>query len=364
VCVVQQKRNGNVFNRDFKLPSLTAGDRVVAQLVVTGHGWAATTEQCGEYCHAAYALTLNGVSAANVSQFREDCKANPIGEGKQYGTWEFSRNGWCPGSVMPGLYMDLTEWVTSGQNHLSFDVSVWSDVMERYEPYTDMAGFAFGDRASLSVGLTLFVYGGEAVEAVRQQPKALSAAEAALRSGLSSEPEGGSLTIPRRGLDAGLLQQQTTAAKVMLWHPEKHAKSSQTFDFEAGAPWYSYNASRQGSPGGGGTIVVNIFNHRLVQINTRTVQATIPRHAIPDDWSQAALHFRLSRPDGLEYDHWDRQGSFGMLLGGGDKQPKSDEESSPSLLLRPESQQSKSRHWPMMSSPNRFGAFSASGQRH
>lgn len=184
VCVVAQRAQGRLFHRDFNLSSLAPNERVVMQLAVTGHGWSATTDQCGEYCHAVYRVRLNGQSAANITQWRDDCRDNPIGE-RQHGTWFESRNGWCPGSVEPGLYVDVTDWAQSDLNRAIVDVVVWSNRTQSYAPYTDYGGFALGDNAKLTVGLSFFVYPEGAVQAIRAQEHAYTAAELALRDGSS-----------------------------------------------------------------------------------------------------------------------------------------------------------------------------------
>jgi len=334
VCVVEGQHSGRIMTRDFRL-ALKPGDHVVAQLVVTGHGWASTTEQCGEYCHAIYALRLNGESAANVTQFRDDCKDNPIGE-FEHGTWWESRNGWCPGSVEPGLFFDITKFVSDGHNRAALDLSVWSNSTGRYQPYTDLAGFAMGDHATLGVGFTLFVYSAEAVAAVRAQPKPFTAAEAALQNGASDPSR---LTIPKRvvqpitqvlmQVDAELPHKKAPTPKpsetpsldtgaecIRGRGGDGNATTCGRFDFEARAPWYFWNSSARGSPSAaaGASSVVQVFRQRLVQSNTRTVQATVPWKELPADWSRVALRLRLSAPKNLDIDHWDRLAGVGLVL--------------------------------------------------
>lgn len=214
LCIAARQNQGHLFTRNFDVSRLDPGDRVVFQLAVTGHGWAMTLEQCGEYCHAVYRIHINGRSAANVTQFRHDCKENPVGE-SQYGTWYESRNGWCPGAIEPGLFVDLTDHVQQGSNVATIELVVWSNSTLQYAPYTDYAGFVFGDEAKLTVGLNAFVYGAAAVDAVRGQPAAFTAAEAALRNG-SSHPA--SLRPPAVVLEPEdmpvLLQQRARGAVV------------------------------------------------------------------------------------------------------------------------------------------------------
>jgi len=309
-CVVVQRRQGHLFARQFELPSACDGDRVVLQLSVTGHGWSMTTDQCGEYCHVVYRLILNGQSIGNVTQFRDDCDSNPINGSVQHGTWWESRNGWCPGSVEPGFFLDVSKWSSSGQNKLEFDVVVWSNHTQRYEAYTDFSGFALGDQASLTVGFSLFTYGSESVKAILQQEHAYTAAEAALRDG-SSSPQSlaGPLVVEDEMSGRGGLEAASRVAKL------REEARNVRYDFEARAPWYLFNETVEGSPGvEAGAARIRIFDSALVQGATRTVTASISRSAFSERWGQAALQLRLSRPDGLEFDHWDRQASVGLLL--------------------------------------------------
>mmetsp|Transcript_98587 Transcript_98587/g.181246 ORF Transcript_98587/g.181246 Transcript_98587/m.181246 type:complete len:865 (+) Transcript_98587:86-2680(+) len=387
VCAVAQKQHGHLFTKKFNLSTLESTDKVVYQLTVTGHGWSATTEQCGEFCHAVYRLKLNGNSAANVSQFRTDCKKNPIK--KQRGTWEESRNGWCPGSVEPGLFMDLTKHSRKGENFLSVDVLVWSNATLSYEPYTDYGGFVFGDKAWLTVGLSAFIYDQSAVKAIQKQPKAYTAAEAAIRNG-SSHPS--SLTPPafvieplsllesgsksERGRGTPSAQRRTKRAFLLNRKRQKPSKASflgghlhangskllgkklirselkahvhtdlaavqiggvasarrvldvhseselngtlqdelDRYDFEGTSPWYLYNSTEEDPLQAAGTTRVTLYNGLLVDISNRESTVSITRDALPNDWSHVALHFQLSKPPNLDYDHWDREGSFGLRL--------------------------------------------------
>mmetsp|Transcript_2979 Transcript_2979/g.7611 ORF Transcript_2979/g.7611 Transcript_2979/m.7611 type:complete len:839 (+) Transcript_2979:116-2632(+) len=398
VCIVSHVSSGHLFSRDFALPALAEGDRAVMQLTVTGHGWAATSEQCGEYCHAVYRFSINGVPAVNVTQWRDDCKDNPIGP-RQHGTWDESRNGWCPGSAEPGLFIDVTQWVTTGENTLRMDVVVWSNSTWSYTPYTNYAGFALNDRASLTVGLTMFAYDSEAVQAVLQQPAALSAAEAALRSGSSMPSALHIPEIPQRGVPpasfaemrksafdrtqssflqrvassnllpalegisgldrskserglglAGTAQDRERQLSAVSHHMSVQGPTR--FDFEARAPWYFYNSSSEGRPGEQTLNVsrINLFNGELVQGRSQLIRVSFPLESLQQhlDWeqtAQVALHLRLADPAGnLSIDHWDRQGSIGILL---DAKPV---EAKSGLSLYREPLQSRTKAWSLLRS--------------
>mmetsp|Transcript_43185 Transcript_43185/g.101527 ORF Transcript_43185/g.101527 Transcript_43185/m.101527 type:complete len:860 (+) Transcript_43185:141-2720(+) len=389
VCIVSHQQHGAIFAREFELPALEPGARAVMQLVVTGHGWAATSEQCGEYCHAVYRFTINGKSAVNVTQWRDDCKDNPIGP-NQRGTWDESRNGWCPGSAEPGLFIDMTPYVEAGLNRLSMDLLVWSNATWSYAPYTNYGGFAMRDHASLSTGLTFFVYRPDAVEAVQLQPRAFTAAEAAIRDGCSMPSALEIPAIPRPGVPVSLaelshseqLQSHRSSAALKarrsrylepsvygLLEPSPVSKEAaggalsneeqwrssfiqaregdSHFDFEQRAPWYFYNSSAEGVPGAGTNVTLtNIFSDVLVQGRNQIVTATISsQHVLQilewDQTSQVALHLKLERPHAgnLQIDHWDRQGSFGLML------DDADMVGNPALMLHRSPVPEETRRW-------------------
>ena len=299
------------------------------QMAITGHGWAETTDQCGEYCHAVYVVAINGRSAANVTQFRDDCKVNPINGSLQHGTWEHGRNGWCPGSVEPGLYVDLTQWLKEGPNRISLNLLVWSNATGSYLPYTDYGGFAMDDQVSLTMGLSLFMYDPAASAAIREQTRAFTAAEMALRNGRSDpgalrpawdRPRGSLVQFGQRSREDESDTAQgdsgthgSGASFLQVGRSVRHPQGS-PFDFEARVPWYLYNESSEGLSRS--AVRVPLFSSALVQLETRTVRAEAKLRGLPKVWSRAALHLRLTRPPGLEFDHWDRQASVGIVLGG------------------------------------------------
>lgn len=355
VCLVTRSPTGRFLDRTYELPELADGEAVVLQLMVTGHGWDKTTEQCGEFCHAVYRLRLNGRSAANVTQWRDDCHLNPTGEA-QHGTWEESRNGWCPGSVEPGVFINVTDYVRSGANAATLDLVVWSNVTGSYEPYANPGGFAYDDGASLAVSLALFVYEPRVVAAVRNHTfRPYSLAEKAIKHGCSHPEALQPPDVPTRFMPVSFLARDREVTSFLsmpeAWDPRaapvlatsplflgyhrqrkaavahlqqrteqvhRHYKatvdSSGRFDFDGRAPWYLYNETLEG---GGGGVRMTIFEGSLSQGSSREITATVPAGLLPRNWSQVALHFRLKKPPGdLSFDAWDRKGSFGMLLSG------------------------------------------------
>lgn len=77
------------------------------RLVTTGHGWGENnTGNAAEFYHATHHLYANG------QPFTQDlwniCNPNPDACSPQYGTWQYPRAGWCPGSIAPPFSYDLT----------------------------------------------------------------------------------------------------------------------------------------------------------------------------------------------------------------------------------------------------------------
>lgn len=185
VCAVRKSNSGRFFRRDFDLPALKSGERVLAHLTITGHGWERTLDKCGEFCEAQYHVAFNDGAMVNLSQFRTDCKVNPLGD-SQHGTWRFDRNGWCPGSVSSGSYFDVTELLKSNEelavaNTATIDVSVKSSKTKKFGPYVDFDGWRQSDTSLLATSFNLFVYDAAAVQEIVGRDRALTAAEQALR---------------------------------------------------------------------------------------------------------------------------------------------------------------------------------------
>jgi hypothetical protein len=369
VCILTRRATGRVFERSFNMPSFVPmaaaggaalaanagasgvstptaaagnGDRVLLQFSVTGHGWSGSTEQCGEFCHAVYDIKMNGKPVASVTEWRDDCEKNPVGN--QYGTWEIHRDGWCPGSVEPGLYIDVTKFANANHNTVSVDLRVWSSKSHKYEKYINYGNyFGGGDGAVLFVGATLFIYDADAAATIGSQSKAYTAAERALRNhGCSHEAACKPPADVNSGFGASLMEVMPSArsaeeaeaaptatkkalVKKVQKHVQKEVSASSSsdqngpYDFEARSPWYQYSQQTDGLPGARqGAKVVNAFKDALIQINAREIRVKVNRKALPDEWGSAAMLIRLETPhrkwdDQLAMDNWDRVGSLGLV---------------------------------------------------
>jgi len=253
-----------------------------------------------------------------VTQWRPDCDSNPIGP-NEHGTWDEHRNGWCPGSVEPGVFIDATDFLKSASKHsLELDVTVWSNLTHQYGPYTDYGGYVNNDKAVFAVASNIFIYGKDAVAAARKKSKSFTKAEAALRHGCS-DPE--ALKPPAVPRDFTVALLTASSAKPLA----RSESPPRNYNFEARSPWYFYNESKEGRPGASNHgVLVPLFQGRLMQSNTRTLEMAVNKEVMTAQnlagptcsWQQVALRLRLGKPNGKETDHWDRRGSVGMMIPG------------------------------------------------
>lgn len=101
---------------DFSLPEEFS--RVEAHLTTTGHSFG-NTYNCAEFCSMRHDVIVNGTTFS-LNPWRDDCSDNPVSP--QAGTWQYGRNGWCPGAVAIGDRLDITGAVEPGENVLDFDI--------------------------------------------------------------------------------------------------------------------------------------------------------------------------------------------------------------------------------------------------
>lgn len=241
---------------------------------------------------------------------------------------------------------------------LAVSVLVWSHIDSRYQPFTDLAGFANHDQVRLDLGLSLFIYDAAVVDGVRAQDHAHTAAEKALRG----EPAGvGDVNPPFTvaavqadqaesiaeessvlRMETELEQEAGHLIRKTIGRSEESQRISEVdhlgealldlskdreepfigdgdavgaFDFEARKPWYLYDTASEGEVGkDSGAVIVPAVTKELVQVTSRVITADVAREALPAEWGEVALRLRIEKPDGLEMDHWDRKGSIGLLV--------------------------------------------------
>ena len=76
--------------------------------VITGHGQG-NTENCAEFCPKSHSIKINNHELVKTI-WRDDCYKNPTPG--QYGTWRYSRAGWCPGDIVYPWVEDITSMLT------------------------------------------------------------------------------------------------------------------------------------------------------------------------------------------------------------------------------------------------------------
>eukprot|EP00746_Dinoflagellata_sp_MGD_P088539 gnl/MRDRNA2_/MRDRNA2_35023_c0_seq1.p1 gnl/MRDRNA2_/MRDRNA2_35023_c0~~gnl/MRDRNA2_/MRDRNA2_35023_c0_seq1.p1 ORF type:complete len:887 (+),score=173.35 gnl/MRDRNA2_/MRDRNA2_35023_c0_seq1:347-2662(+) len=325
VCVITEQAHGRMIDKFFDLPKIEKGERVVAHFTATGHGWASTEAQCGEFCKMKYNVSFDGNLPAEFMQWRDDCNENPTGD-QQYGTWWEPRNGWCPGSVSSGVYFDITDSLkfdSRQQHRLTVDLSVLNANSGQYEPYTNLKGWLKHDPSMLNVDMKLLIYPKEAVKVAHSYGgKSCSKAHAALLAGTGTpvgdrwpyherlereriqHAEQEQASTDQRSLrtqDAASIEKKTSAA----------AAPSCGIDFEATAPWHLFHADTEEIEE---MTWVSALKHRLIQGDSQLQLIHVNRSMLPDSWGQVGLRLRLERPGGgLDFDHWDRLASIGLI---------------------------------------------------
>ncbi len=90
------------------------------KLVSTGHGWGPNnTGNAAEFHEDTHHIWVNG-SQTFAQHNWQNCDPNPDGCNDQNGTWEFSRAGWCPGSIAPWFDYDMTSFISGGNVDLRY----------------------------------------------------------------------------------------------------------------------------------------------------------------------------------------------------------------------------------------------------
>lgn len=92
---------------------------------LTGHGHQSNTgnyPHCCEWKDNTHYLYVNGEERANWHIFQyDDCALNPVYP--QGGTWNGSREGWCPGDVVKDFEFEITPYVSGNSVSLDYDIT-------------------------------------------------------------------------------------------------------------------------------------------------------------------------------------------------------------------------------------------------
>jgi hypothetical protein len=115
--------------KSFTIPADTT--RVIAHLTTTGHSFG-NSLNCAEFCEMSQDVYINGTKIS-VNPWRDDCAENPVSP--QAGTWQYARNGWCPGAIVTGQQLDVTKAMNLGaENEIDFDIRLANGA--EYDNYT------------------------------------------------------------------------------------------------------------------------------------------------------------------------------------------------------------------------------------
>ena len=119
--------------------NLKNSPRVAMHLLITGHGQG-NTENCAEFCPKNHFFSLEDGPEFKKNIWRTNC-AETVTDGRQRGTYQYSRAGWCPGAgVSPWLTdIDISQETTENPTTaLTF----------RYRPeaYTNRADGGYNDQ--------------------------------------------------------------------------------------------------------------------------------------------------------------------------------------------------------------------------
>ena len=99
---------------------------------ITGHGWgSAGCYNCAEFCNSRHNFSVNGGTGEFSKSHPEAADNNycmeleTIPQGvvpNQYGTWGYGRAGWCPGMDVAPYIVDITDFVSIGdENVIDYD---------------------------------------------------------------------------------------------------------------------------------------------------------------------------------------------------------------------------------------------------
>ncbi len=77
-------------------------------VIMTGHG------NQGEFDPRYFHIKINNQEIYSHILWKDDCDMNAVAP--QGGTWIFSRANWCPGDKVPSYEIDITPYITPGQN--------------------------------------------------------------------------------------------------------------------------------------------------------------------------------------------------------------------------------------------------------
>lgn len=103
-------------------------------VVNTGHGWGENNSQnAAEFFEADHVFKIDG-QGAFAQKLWTVCNPNPDGCTDQFGTWQYSRAGWCPGAISPGYAYNMSGWILDEQVKLSYIFDNYVDACHPNNP--------------------------------------------------------------------------------------------------------------------------------------------------------------------------------------------------------------------------------------
>lgn len=96
------------------------------KLTTTGHNWSSGTNNtyntgnAAEFYEATHHININGTKEFDQHLWRP-CNPNPSGCQPQNGTWEYTRSGWCPGSIAMVWDFDISKHIGTGYADLFYE---------------------------------------------------------------------------------------------------------------------------------------------------------------------------------------------------------------------------------------------------
>jgi len=103
---------------NFEFPVNTESAKI--KLVASGHGWGTNnSNNAAEFSSNIHHLLVNELETFTYDNWTI-CNPNPDGCSPQFGTWEFSRAGFCPGAISAFEDYDVTPWIPENQFILKF----------------------------------------------------------------------------------------------------------------------------------------------------------------------------------------------------------------------------------------------------
>ncbi len=109
---------GDTAKASYDLPAMTIPIESATKvsdfrITISGHGQG-NTSNAAEFSNFTHTVEANGSNFSSHNLWKNDCATNTCSN--QFGTWQFSRAGWCPGQEVQPHVVDVTSAATPGQD--------------------------------------------------------------------------------------------------------------------------------------------------------------------------------------------------------------------------------------------------------